>query len=369
MEFHPVALLFPAMSDDDLQELADDIQERGLLDPIVTWRGKVIEGRHRLAACRLAGVEPVFEEWNGRGSLIAFVRSKNLKRRHLTPSQRATSAAKLADAMEREAEWLAAPKPAINAKNNSAQACAEFERRGPGRPSRSKNAVAAKECGASVRATQQARQIMADAPEVFEAVDRGEVSLHEAAEQVRGPAPVDGETIRNRALASLLDVERALGDLCETEAGGNVNRDKALAALFRLRSLIVGGARKVARRGPFNPAEIDLPVELDTEAFRAKWREWCEYRADKRKPVSAVAAARSLEKCRAAGAEAACRAIDDAIAADWQGLFPKANGAADANDKLAGVREILSGPSRPRRGQTVAPGVELLEGGGDGLPW
>ena len=356
MEFHPVALLFPAMSDDELNELADDIRENGLRDPIVTWRGKVIEGRHRLAACLLAGVEPAFEEWNGRGSLVAFVRSKNLKRRHLTQSQRATSAAKLAEAMEREAEWLAEPKSETGGEGDSAQSCAESKRRGRGRPARSKNVPAAKAYDASVRATQQARQIKAEDPEIFDAVDRGEVSLAQAIRVVSGGVSVDGEAVRSRALASLLEVERAIGELCDSEAGANVNRDRALEALFRLRSLIVGGKRKTAKRGPFDPAEIDLPAELDTEAFRAKWREWCEYRAEKRKPVSAVAAARSIEKCRRAGEGAALAAIDDAIAADWQGLFPR--GVPARQDKLSGVRDFLEGSRR--RGREVAPGLELI---------
>lgn len=357
MEFHPVALLFPAMSEEELNELAEDIREHGLRDPIVTWREKVIEGRHRLAACRLAGVEPTFTEWNERGSLVAFVRSKNLRRRHLTQSQRATSAAKLAEAMEREAEWLAEPRPQNERESNSAQSCAESKRRGRGRPAKSKNVAAAKEYGASVRSTQQARQVKAENPEMFDAVDRGEVSLADAVRVVSGgPAAVDGEAIRTRALESLLEVERALGALCETDAGANVNRDRAMQTLFRLRSLIAGGKRKAAKRGPFSPAEIDLPPELDTEAFRAKWREWCAYRSEKRKPVSAVAAARSIEKCRRAGEAASLAAIDDAIAADWQGLFPR--GVPAGRDKLSGVRDFLAGSRR--RGREVAPGMELI---------
>ena len=41
--------------------------------------------------------EPTFREWSGEGSLVAFVVSLNLHRRHLDESQRAMVAAKIAN--------------------------------------------------------------------------------------------------------------------------------------------------------------------------------------------------------------------------------------------------------------------------------
>jgi hypothetical protein len=64
--FHSACLLFPRLSDDELQALADDIRHNGLLNPIVTLDGQILDGRNRLAACKIAGVQPRFVEWDGK---------------------------------------------------------------------------------------------------------------------------------------------------------------------------------------------------------------------------------------------------------------------------------------------------------------
>lgn len=97
MEFHPVAAIFPLMPAEERKALAADILANGLREEIWTFDGKIIDGRNRFLACRDAGVEPRFREWDGVGSLVSFVVSLNLTRRHLTESQRAMVAAKLAN--------------------------------------------------------------------------------------------------------------------------------------------------------------------------------------------------------------------------------------------------------------------------------
>jgi hypothetical protein len=50
-----------------------------------------------------AGVEPRFQEWNGKGSLVAFVVSLNVKRRHLASSQLAAISLDVLAELEKEA--------------------------------------------------------------------------------------------------------------------------------------------------------------------------------------------------------------------------------------------------------------------------
>lgn len=87
MEFHEVANLFPLIEGQEFEELVKDIKENGLQQPIWTYKNKIIDGRNRYRACKKAGVEPRYQEWDGKGSLVAFAVSLNVKRRHLTSSQ------------------------------------------------------------------------------------------------------------------------------------------------------------------------------------------------------------------------------------------------------------------------------------------
>lgn len=70
----------------------------------------IIDGRHRYAACRKAGIKPKFRRWpnatpiwTARGDdeehILAFIASANLRRQHFTEGQRAGIAAKLAEAV------------------------------------------------------------------------------------------------------------------------------------------------------------------------------------------------------------------------------------------------------------------------------
>jgi len=94
VKIHPAADIFPMMNEDELQDLAADIKENGLIHPIITDSDGelVIDGRNRLAACKLAGIKPVFEKLNGLDPL-AYIVSANLARRNLTKGQQAMALA------------------------------------------------------------------------------------------------------------------------------------------------------------------------------------------------------------------------------------------------------------------------------------
>jgi hypothetical protein len=100
---HPAAELFPLMKGTDFGMLVEDIETHGLREPILTYLGLVLDGRNRLRACEVAGVEPRFVEWDGVGSPLAIVLSRNLHRRHLNEGQRAITAARAKAMFEDEA--------------------------------------------------------------------------------------------------------------------------------------------------------------------------------------------------------------------------------------------------------------------------
>jgi hypothetical protein len=80
---HEVAFLFPEMDEAEYWDLRDNIGFNGLREPIWLYQGKIIDGKHRYKACLETGTEPYFRDWDGKGSLVEFVVSLNLYRRHL----------------------------------------------------------------------------------------------------------------------------------------------------------------------------------------------------------------------------------------------------------------------------------------------
>lgn len=94
---HPAAELFPVMDEVAFAALVADIATHGQREPILIHNDQVIDGRHRLRACEQLGIEPRVNDVSDNGDPFGLVVSLNLHRRHLTESQRALVAAKLAN--------------------------------------------------------------------------------------------------------------------------------------------------------------------------------------------------------------------------------------------------------------------------------
>lgn len=92
VEAHPYADAWPMLREDELAELAADIAATGLRHSIVLHDGMVLDGRNRLAACTIAGVEPTFVGFEGTDDdALAFVQSENNARRHQSKGSLAAS--------------------------------------------------------------------------------------------------------------------------------------------------------------------------------------------------------------------------------------------------------------------------------------
>src|ERR1051325_9747662 len=155
-EFHPYADVLPMLGVADANELAADIQANGLRETIVLLDGKILDGRNRYRACKTAGVEPRFRDFNGDGDPIDYIVSVNIKRRHLTAAQREMVAAKLA----------ALPRGDVS----------RFSQQTSQRQNGAKTvAQAAKEMAVSPRNVARAKEALRTAPpEEIEAIERGE---------------------------------------------------------------------------------------------------------------------------------------------------------------------------------------------------
>lgn len=94
--FHELCLMLPDMSVESFSALVEDIRQNGQRRDIVLYEGLILDGRHRYRACIECGIEPRCSDFDGTDP-VAFVVSENVSRRHLSESQRAMVAAKLAN--------------------------------------------------------------------------------------------------------------------------------------------------------------------------------------------------------------------------------------------------------------------------------
>lgn len=163
MDFHPYSKIFPLLARSDLEELAADIKANGLLEPIWTYAGQILDGRNRFLACLRANVAPTFREYTGADPL-GFVVSLNIARRQLTVEQRALAAARIATLRRGDNQHTAAAAS-------------------------SQTAIAGS-LGISVDSVQRARKVLEHGSEELKsAVEAGDVGLRKAAAVVTRPKP------------------------------------------------------------------------------------------------------------------------------------------------------------------------------------
>src|SRR4051812_18221631 len=82
-EAHEYANIFPLLDGEQLKELAVDIADHSLLEPIMLYKGKILDGRGRFAACQMEGIQPKFEVFEGTDrQALNYVVSRNARRRH-----------------------------------------------------------------------------------------------------------------------------------------------------------------------------------------------------------------------------------------------------------------------------------------------
>jgi hypothetical protein len=111
---HPLANLFPDLSKDEFEKLKRDIEAHGQLQPIIVsgkdGDGIILDGRHRLRACKELGLVPkcanfaLIVERSPHLTEADFIWSVNVLRRHLTADQRAAIGLKWVDTMREAAK-------------------------------------------------------------------------------------------------------------------------------------------------------------------------------------------------------------------------------------------------------------------------
>jgi ParB-like chromosome segregation protein Spo0J len=180
MKHHPIADVWPMMDEAKLQELADDIRKNGQLVPVWLYEGKILDGRNRCAACKIAGVEPKTNEYTG-DEPTAFAVSLNDRRRHMNKGALAAVAAELephfaADADRRKKATEGRPKKSGQKPEEKVPQVL------PRQPQARQEA--AKSVGVNDRYVSDAKKVKAEAPEVFERLKAGKITLQDAKREV-----------------------------------------------------------------------------------------------------------------------------------------------------------------------------------------
>ena len=176
MKNHPIADVWPMMDEAKIAELADDIRKNGQLVPVWLYEGKILDGRNRWAACKIAGIEPKTKEYTG-DEPTGFAVSLNDRRRHMNKGSLAAVAAELepffaADAKRRYEQTVGRPNKSV-------------EKVPPIIASQPKaREEAAKSVGVNDRYVQDAKKVKTEAPEVFERLKAGKITMQDAKREV-----------------------------------------------------------------------------------------------------------------------------------------------------------------------------------------
>lgn len=206
---HPCASLVPRMTDEEFATLKADIAEHGQREPIVIHEGQIVDGRHRYRACQELGLDPQFRDWDGEGALEAFVVSLNVHRRHLSPSQRGAIAAEMLPAIEKEAVARMMRGQSFDPEEmevHPAEKIPQGDSKGAesvnpggtfpqGRAPQARD-IAAMAVGVNPHYVSDAKRVKDAAPELFEAVREGRVSIPEAKAVVQLPEETRATVIR-----------------------------------------------------------------------------------------------------------------------------------------------------------------------------
>lgn len=205
MQIHPVAQLFPMLSGTGMDELVDSIKSQGLLNPCVKQGDVLLDGRNRMEACRIAGIEPQFIEYDG-DSPVAFIIGVNLHRRQLDKGQKIALALEIEPYFAEEARKRMLAGVKSDPEENVPQ--------GNSRKAQARDQAAAA-VGVSGKLVSAAKAIKEADPERFEKVKQGTLTVAKAKKEIKA--------------------EQDKRDLAEAQAHINDEKRKSIESVCDLR--------------------------------------------------------------------------------------------------------------------------------------
>ncbi len=251
LRLHPLAHAIPKVDEKEFLKFVADVKRQGVRNPITTFGGQVLDGRHRLAVASALNVPLRITEFIGdEAAARDEVISQNVARRHLTTAQRALIVQELflpqaeAAAKERQRE-AGGDKTGQSAQRNLALSAP-----GPSETAKAVEVAARQSNGLANVRTLQMMAPVRNAPKTQERIRSGEikstVKAREEALKETGsdePAPVARPQNAYELLGRALGQIRRARDAVEDGRVGNVPTDMWNERL----DLIIAGAEQLKR--------------------------------------------------------------------------------------------------------------------------
>lgn len=188
---HPAADIFEMLPSSELDELAHDIAEIGLQEPVWLWRDPddgidyLLDGRNRVAACAIAGAEVKTRYYTGSDPVAKAV-SANVRRRHLNEGQKGILALRLIPLYEQQGRREQATAAIeVNRRREEGSLGADRHQAAPKKRAPKSTDKAAKAVSTSGRTVARAKRIRDKAPDLEKKVASGELAADRADRIIR----------------------------------------------------------------------------------------------------------------------------------------------------------------------------------------
>tara|TARA_R110000782_G_scaffold12895_4_gene38134 strand:+ start:1537 stop:2541 length:1005 start_codon:yes stop_codon:yes gene_type:complete len=222
LKIHKLCECLPEMESQAFEELKNSIAKNGQRKPIITIGNEILMGRHRYKACSELGIPPhirAYDPERDGANLTETVIDDDLRRRHLSPGQRAAvyavlmqyAAEEVVDTPEQTDGEPAAPAEAADPADEADDLDIEFKNGGGTGVStdagkdktktdseqdgvgddhaEGKLEKAAREAGVSPNTLSQAKQVLKSRPDLIKKVIDKEMTLNQAKQLMKSEDP------------------------------------------------------------------------------------------------------------------------------------------------------------------------------------
>lgn len=212
--------IFPEANEEDFNRLLEDIRNNGFdqSQPVIIYDGAILDGWNRYRACQAIGISPAIKTFDGDQSAALQLVMRTNKRRNLNKGQWATIAVEAEDVLKVLANEAEKRKKELSGtRSNPGEVKQFFAEPADERTTAHK---AAELFNTNRTYVNQAAKVKSEAPEAFERVKAGKMTLQDAMKEV-ARKPTEPEWLPD-------EIERK----AKVEAGetvvANFQRDKHL---------------------------------------------------------------------------------------------------------------------------------------------